>query len=338
VSEGLLSRARAGDQDAFRELVDPHRAELQVHCYRITGSVQDAEDMVQETLLAAWRGLAGFEERSSVRAWLYRVATNRCLNALRDSGRRHPPPPPPNPSFEPPEPTRREEPVWLQPYPDALLEGIPDLAPGPEARYEARETIELAFVAALQHPPPRQRAVLVLRDVLGYHTSEVAGMLDGTEDSVKGALKRARAAIHQRLPDADRQRPPVPRSPQERQLVQRFADAYQADDIDGLVALLTGDAWFTMPPVPLQYQSPSAIASYLRYRATSWGPHRFRLIPTRANTQPAFGLYLHDEHTPVAHAAGLIVLTLQGDQIAAITCFLDTSVLPRFGLPRTLPD
>ena len=336
MSDGLLSRARAGDPDAFGELVGPHRRELEVHCYRITGSVQDAEDMVQETLLAAWRGLAGFKERSSVRAWLYRIATNRCLNALRDTGRRQPPSPP-SPSW-PPEPTSRDEPVWLEPYPDALLEGIADTAAGPEARYEARETIELAFIAALQHLPPRQRAVLLLREVLRFSTADVAGMLDGTEDSVKGTLKRARATLGQRLPAAGRPRPPAPRSPQESRLVQRFADAFVADDIDGLVALLTDDAWFTMPPVPLQYQGPQAIASFLRHWAASRGTRRLRLVPTRANTQPAFGLYLHDQHAPVAHAAGMIVLTLQGDQIAALTCFYDTSVLPRFGLPRILPD
>lgn len=267
-----------------------------------------------------------------MRAWLYRIATKRCLNALRDSGRRQPPP------FEPPEPTSRGEPVWLEPYPDALLEVIPDIAPGPEARYQATETIELAFIAALQHLRPRQRAVLVLRDVLGFRTAEVADMLDSTEDSVKGALKRARATFEERLPAADRQRPPAPHSPEERALVRRFADAYEADDIDGLVALLTDDAWFTMPPVPLQYQGPPAIASFLRSSAASRGPRRFLLVPTRANTQPAFGVYLRDEHAPVARAAGLLVLTLQGDRIAAITRFLDTSVLPRFGLPRTLPD
>ena len=333
MSEGLLSRAQAGDQDAFGELVDPHRHELQAHCYRILGSVQDAEDVVQETLLAAWRGLEGFEGRSSVRAWLYRIATNRCLNTLRDSGRR---PPPDRPSGRP-EPTRWGEPVWLEPYPDVLLEGIADRSPGPEARYESRETIELAFIAALQHLPPRQRAVLVLRDVLGFRTTEVADMLDGTEDSVKGALKRARATLEERLPAAGRPRPPAPRSPQELRLVRRFTDAFQAGDIDGLVALLTDDAWLTMPPVPLDYQGPLAIASFLRHWAAARGASRFRLVPTRANTQPAFGLYLSDEHTRVAHAAGLIVLTLHGDRIAAATFFPDTSILPRFGLPRTLP-
>ena len=333
MSEGLLSRAQAGDQDAFGELVDPHRHELQAHCYRILGSVQDAEDVVQETLLAAWRGLEGFEGRSSVRAWLYRIATNRCLNTLRDSARR---PPPDRPSGRP-EPTRWGEPVWLEPYPDVLLEGIADRSPGPEARYESRETIELAFIAALQHLPPRQRAVLVLRDVLDFRTAEVAEMLKTTENSVKGALKRARATVEEHLPAAGRRRPPVPRSPQELRLVRLFTDAFQAGDIDGLVALLTDDAWLTMPPVPLDYQGPPAIASFLRHWAAARGARRFRLVPTRANTQPAFGLYLSDEHTPVARAAGLVVLTLDGDRIAAVTFFPDTSVLPRFGLPRTLP-
>jgi RNA polymerase sigma-70 factor (TIGR02960 family) len=282
---------------------------------------------------AAWRGLAGFEERSSVRVAL----PDRDQPLPQRAARQRPPPldPPFEPAFEP---TSRDEPIWLEPYPDALLEGIVDNAPGPEARYQATETIELAFIAALQHLPPRQRAVLVLRDVLGFRTAEVADMLDTTEDSVKGALKRARATFEERLPAAGRQRPPAPHSPQERALVRRFADAYEADDIDGLVALLTDDAWFTMPAVPLQYQGPPAIASFLRSSAASRGPRRFRLVPTRANTQPAFGVYLRDEHAPVAHATGLLVLTLQGNQIAAITRFLDTSVLPRFGLPRTLPD
>ena len=271
MSDRLLSRAQAGDQDAFGELVGPYQRELQAHCYRILGSVQDAEDVVQETLLAAWRGLAGFEELSSVRAWLYRIATNRCLNALRDVGRRQPPPPPQRVSG-PPEPIGRGEPAWLEPYPDVLLEGIADSSPRPEARYETRETIELAFITALQHLPPRQRAVLLLRDVLGFPTAEAAAMLEGTEDSVKGALKRARATLEQRLPAPGRQRPPALRSPPERTLVQRFADAYQADDIEGLVALLTDDAWFTMPPVTLQYQGLAAIASFRATRQPHAGP------------------------------------------------------------------
>ena len=192
VSEGALSRARAGDESAFRELVEPYRRELHLHCYRILGSLQDAEDIVQETLLAAWRGLGGFEERASLRAWLYRIATNRCLNALRDRKRR----PQEVPSMaEPPRPTRMAEPMWLDPYPDALLEGLADSAPGPEARYETREAVGLAFAAGLQHLPPRQRAALVLREVLGFRTSEVAEMLETSEASVKGALQRARATL-----------------------------------------------------------------------------------------------------------------------------------------------
>jgi RNA polymerase sigma-70 factor (TIGR02960 family) len=206
LGEAALARARAGDEEAFRELTEPHRRELQLHCYRILGSVHDAEDMVQETLLAAWRSLEAFEGRASVRSWLYRIATNRCLNALRGRSRR----PREIPAMaEPLEPTRRIEPVWLEPYPDALLESVPDRAPGPAARYEARESIELSFIVALQHLPPRQRAALVLGDVLGFRTAEVAEMLDTGEASVKGALQRARATLRARLPAADRERAPT---------------------------------------------------------------------------------------------------------------------------------
>src|SRR5918995_4528475 len=191
--ESLLRRARAGNEAAFGELVEPFRRELQVHCYRIVGSVQDAEDLVQETLLAAWRGLESFEGRASMRTWLYRIATNRCLNALRDSGRRAP------------EPTPNPDATWLQPYPDVLLESIPDQSAGPDARYETREAVALAFVAGLQPLPPRQRAVLVLRDVLGYRAAEVAGMLGGSEAAVNNALQRARAALDARLPAGNRE-------------------------------------------------------------------------------------------------------------------------------------
>jgi len=336
MSQPTLARARAGDQQAFRELTDPHRRELQLHCYRMLGSVQDAEDMLQETLLAAWRGLARFQGRASLRAWLYRIATNRCLNALRDTRRR--PPPPPVPPFEPPQPTRYGEPTWLQPYPDVLLEGIADTSPGPAARYQAREAIELAFVAGLQQLPPRQRAALVLRDVLGFHTGEAAAMLDSSEASVKGALQRARATLDERRPAAAHQRTPLPRSARERELTRRFADAFQADDIDSLIGLLTDDAWLTMPPAPHQYQGAAVIASFLGASAAWRNGRRFRLVSTRANTQPAFGCYLNHARAPIAQAAGLIVLTLDGEQISAITRFLDTGVLHRFGLPQTLPD
>jgi RNA polymerase sigma-70 factor (TIGR02960 family) len=329
-----FARARAGDDEAFRELTDPHRRELQVHCYRILGSVQDAEDLVQETLLAAWRGLEAFEGRASLRAWLYRIATNRCLNALRDRARR----PREVPAMaEPPEPTRRTEPIWLDPYPDVLLEDLPDRSPEPAARYEARETIELAFIVALQNLPPRQRAALVLRDVLGYRTAEVAGMLDTGEGSVKGALQRARAALEARLPAADRDRAPRPDSARERQLVGRFADAVESGDIDDIVALLTDDALLTMPPQPLEYQGHEAIAAFLRDRAALRGA-ALRVVPTRANTQPACGCYLPDAQAAIARPYGLIVLTLEGDAVAGITWFADTGLFRRLGLPRTLPS
>src|SRR5881394_4675568 len=196
MSNPALARARAGDEDAFRELTDPYRRELQLHIYRIVGSAQDAEDLLQETLLAAWRGLEQFEGRASLRAWLYRIATNRSLDALRASRRR----PDDQRMTQMPEPTRWSEPVWLQPYPDVLLEGIPDEAPGPEARYETKEAIALAFIVGLQHLPPQQRAVLVLRDVLGFHADEVAQMLDSSGASVNSLLRRARAAFESRLP------------------------------------------------------------------------------------------------------------------------------------------
>jgi RNA polymerase sigma-70 factor (TIGR02960 family) len=336
VRTDLVDRARAGDGQAFGELVGRYRRELQVHCYRILGSALDAEDVLQETLVAAWQGLAGFEGRSSVRVWLYQIATRRCLNALRSASRRPPVDWPP-PGVELPEPTRLGEVAWLEPYPDVLLEGLADAAPGPEARYETTEAISVAFVAALQLLPPRQRAVLILRDVLGFRASEAANILNCTEESVTSALKRARAALqYRRAPSADL-RPPPPDSAQERALVRRFTRAYEAGDVHGVIALLTEDAWLVMPPVPLRYQGRELAARFLA--ATAFRPGRSaRLVPTRANGQPAFGLYVRDAQTPVAHATGILVLTLVGSQISAITGFLDNSALPIFGLPRTLPD
>jgi RNA polymerase sigma-70 factor (TIGR02960 family) len=332
VTEQTLARARAGDEAAFRELTDPYRHELQLHIYRIVGSAQDAEDLLQETLLAAWRGLERFEERASVRTWLYRIATNRSLDALRASRRR----PEDLPRMiEMPEPTRRAEPIWLEPYPDVLFEGIPDEAPGPEARYETKEAIALAFIVGLQHLPPQQRAVLVLRDVLGFRAGEVAEVLETTEPSVNSLLRRARAAFDSRLPAAGRERAPLPNSKPERDVVGRFADAVEAGDVDAMVALLTDDAWVTMPPEPWQYQGPTAIGAFLRDREVRRGA-LLRLVPTRANGQPAFGCYLPDAQTEIARAYALFVLTLEGDRISAITWFADTSVFPQFGLPRML--
>src|SRR5262244_3221465 len=330
----LLSRAQAGDGEAFRELADSHRRELQVHCYRMLGSVADAEDAVQETMLAAWQGLGGFtEERASLRTWLYKIATNRCLNARRAANRR-PAAEWDMSQFEPPVPTPRGEPVWLQPFPDALLEGAVDVPSGPEARYERAEAISLAFVTALQVLPPRQLAVLILRDVLGFHASEVADMLDSSVESVNSALKRARASLQRRQqPTAGRRPPPAPGSPAEDALVAKFARAWESADLDALVALLTDDVFVSMPPMPFEYQGRDAVA---RFSASLFGAgRRFDLVPARANGQPAFGAYLRAPDG-VRRGTGLYVLTLTGGKICAMTRF-DNSVLPWFGLPRSLP-
>jgi RNA polymerase sigma-70 factor (TIGR02960 family) len=323
---GTLSAsiARVTDDDAFRALTGPYRRELHVHCYRILGSMQDAEDMVQETLLAAWRGLERYEDRDSLRAWLYRIATNRCLNALRDRRRR----PPRALPFELPEPTRRGEPLWLEPYPDALLDGLPESAPGPEARYETKEAVTLAFVAALQRLPPRQRAVLVLRDVLGFRAAEVAETLGTSTVSVNSALQRARAGL-------ETHRPARPRSARERELAARFADAVERGDVDAMVALLTDDALLTMPPVPVEYQGREAIAGFLGYREEARGAP-LRVVPTQANTQPAFGCYTPHAQAGGASAAGLFVLTFEADAASALTWFADVALFERFGLPATL--
>ncbi|HEY7622491.1 MAG TPA: RNA polymerase subunit sigma-70 [Solirubrobacteraceae bacterium] len=332
MTEQTLARARAGDEDAFRELTDPYRRELQLHVYRIVGSAQDAEDLLQETLLAAWRGLEQFEGRASVRAWLYRIATNRSLDALRARRRR---PEDLQRMTEAPAPTRRAEPIWLEPFPDVLLDGIPDDAPGPEARYESREAIALAFIAGLQHLPPQQRAVLVLRDVLGFRAVEVAEILDTSAAAVNSLLHRTRAAFETRLPAVGRERAPLPNSTRERDLVGRLADAFEAGDIDGVVALLTDDAWLTMPPEPFEYQGPVAIGAFLNDRAVRRGAP-LRLVPTRANGQPAFGCYFPVPQTGIARPYGLLVVTLDGDRVSAMTWFADSGVFPLFGLPRTL--
>ncbi|WP_431920589.1 sigma-70 family RNA polymerase sigma factor [Amycolatopsis tucumanensis] len=332
--EELLDLARGGDGEAFRALVEPFRAELQVHCYRILGSVQDAEDMLQETLLAAWRGLGGYAGRASVRTWLYRIATNRCLNALRAEARRPRDHPSPRGGVPLPEPSRRRpEPSWLEPCPDELLEAAAGHLAGPEARYEARESVSLAFLAALQHLPPRQRVVLVLRDVLGFRAAEVAEMLDTTENAVTSALTRARATLAGELPG--RADAPLPGSPRERRIVDTFARAFEAGDVEAIVALLTDDAWLTMPPLPLEYQGLDAIRTFLDSVVMRDG-RRYVLYPSRANGQPAFGYYVRDPRTPVLHAHGVLVLTLSGDRIGALTRFSDTALLARFGFPRTL--
>jgi RNA polymerase sigma-70 factor (ECF subfamily) len=331
--DDLISRARAGDDDAFRALTEPHRRELQVHCYRMLGSLQDAEDALQDTMLSAWQGLGAFEERASMRTWLYRIATNRCLNALRSASRR--PAMEWNiPGVEPPEPTRLGEVAWLEPYPDALMEDAIGVPLGPEARYEQTESISLAFVTALQILPPRQLAVLILRDVLGFQASEVADMIDSTVESANGALKRARASLQRRWPPvAARERPPASNSPSEDAIVAKFVSAYQSADLDALVALLTDDVFMSMPPMALEYVGRDVVARFL---AGLFGAGRaFELVATRANGQPAFGAYRRAPDG-TRRGTGLFVITLAGDRISAMSRF-EISVLPWFELPLSLP-
>jgi RNA polymerase sigma-70 factor (TIGR02960 family) len=330
----LISRAQAGDGDAFRELIQPYRRELQVHCYRMLGSFQDAEDALQDTLLAAWQNFGGFEGRASIRTWLYRIATNRCLNARRSASRR-------TakawdiPGVEPPEPTRLGEIVWLEPFPDTLLASAVEAPFGPEAHYEQTESISLAFVKGLQVLPPRQLAVLILRDVLGFHANEVADMLATTVESVNSALKRARASMQRRrMPVGDSEPTPAANSLSENAIVAKFVHAWESADLDSLVALLTDDVFISMPPMPFEYEGRDLVA---RFFAGIFGAgRRFDLVRTRANGQPAFGAYLRAPDG-VSHGVGLYVLTLTGDRISAMTRF-ENSVLPWFELPRSLPN
>jgi len=327
----LISRARAGEDDAFRALFEPHRRELLTHCYRMLGSLQDAEDALQETMLAAWQGLEGFEERASLRTWLYRIATSRCLNALR-AAKRRPAKAWDIPGVVPPEPTRLGEVPWLEPFPETLLEGAYDLPLGPEARYEQTESISLAFVAALQVLPPRQLAVLVLRDVLGFRAAEVAEMLDTTGESVTSALKRARATLDARRGTLGASEPPPPLgSPAEGEVVARFVAAYESADVDALVALLTDDVFMSMPPIPLEYLGRGPVADFC---AILLGARRYTLVPTRANGQPAFGAYVAGPDG-VRRGTGLITVSLAGDRVSALHRF-ENNVFGWFGLPAVL--
>ena len=326
MTDDLISRARAGDGDAFRALTEPHRRELQVHCYRMLGSLQDAEDAVQETLLAAWQGLGGFEGRASLRTWLYRIATNRCLNVLRTASRR----PAKDwgvPGMVPPEPTQLGEVAWLEPYPDTLLEGALDVPLGPEARYEQAESISLAFVKALQLLPHRQLAVVILRDVLGFQAIEVAAMLDTTVESVNSLLKRGRSGLQEQPPSAKD-------ATVEDAIVAKFVSAYVSADVAALVAMLTDDVFMAMPPIPLEYVGRDPVARFLNML---FGVGRkYELVPTRANGQPAFGTYVRLPDGSY-YAIGLLVVALNGGRISALIHF-ENSVLPWFGLQPTLPS
>ncbi len=321
-SHELLDAAREGDENAYRALVEPHRAELHAHCYRMLGSVHDAEDALQDTLLRAWRGLPGFEGRSSTRSWLYAIATNTSLRLIERRGTR---------VLPADRPLEDEDPLWIEPYSDARLgEGHA----APEARYEQRESVELAFIAALQHLPARQRAALILREVLGFSAQEVADALETTVASVNSALQRARRTLDERLPE---------RSPQTtlgalgdertREIVQRYADALERADVGAVLAMLAQDATWSMPPIPDWYRGHDAIAGFLRE-----GPFtlQWRHLPTRVNGQLAVGCYIRDEETGRYDAHVIDVLTLDGESIAAVTSFVDRTVFVRFGLPDVL--
>ena len=335
MSQSLLARAVRGEQEAFRELTDPYRRELQFHCYRILGSMQDAEDALQETLVSAWRGLAGFEERSPLRAWLYRIATNRCLDALRDAGRR--PPPAPEPPYAPPAPTRMAEVTWLEPYPDALLEGIIDTTPGPEARYETRETIELAFIAALQASPPAparraataRRARLPRRRGRG-HARLKRGLGQGRAQAstLDDRPTTSRADRDSRAPAAGLRRRTRARSTLRRRLGgRRHRLGRRAAHRRRVVQHAA---------VPARIPRATAIAAFCGDRLAGTAGAVARSSQPGPTTQPAFGRYRNDEHAPIAHAVGVLVLTIEGERISAITHFVDRSVPGHFGLPRTL--
>jgi RNA polymerase sigma-70 factor, ECF subfamily len=321
----LLNAARRGDEAAFGHLVSPYRAELSAHCYRMLGSIHDAEDALQDALLRAWRGLARFEARSSLRSWLYTIATNACLRAIERRPKRVLPidySPAASDPHAPDQPL--VESVWVEPY------------PGADAGYEQRESIELAFIAALQHLPAQQRAVLILRDVLGFSGAEVADVLDTNADAVYSALQRAHKTVDQRLPERSQQA--TLRSLGDnglRELVEGYVDAWERADVDALAAMLAEDAAFTMPPQALWFRGRDAIAAFLALRPLHDG-NRWRVMPTSANSQPAFGHYIWDDDENAFVPEGIAVLTLDGDQISELTVFREAELFERFGLPDRL--
>ena len=332
----LLKAARKGERDAFGRLVEPFERELQAHCYRMLGSYADAEDALQETLLRAWRALPRFEERSSLRSWLYRIATNACLRAIERRPKRVLPidyGPASDPHDGPAEPV--SDPVWLEPYPDSEL-GLEGLA-GPDARYEQREGVELAFIAALQHLPARQRAVLILRDVLGFSARETARVLETTPVSVDSALQRAHKTVDERLPSHTQQETLRQIGDDElSQLVDRFLAAWERNDVDAVVSLLAEDARLVMPPLPTWVSGRDHVAAFLRAYPLS-GVRRWRMVPTSANGQPALATYEWNEQAGVFTAHSVSVLTLRGSQIEEITAFLNPALLKPFALPAPLP-
>jgi RNA polymerase sigma-70 factor, ECF subfamily len=332
----LIEDACRGEGQAFGRLVGPYRPELHAHCYRLLGSVHDADDALQDTLLRAWRGLPGFDDRRPLRPWLYKIATNICLDLLARRPRRRLPvddgsPADPGGAPQPPAPG----PVWVEPYPDERL-GIPDGYASPEARYEQREAVELAFIAALQHLPARQRAVLILRDVLGFSARDAAGVLDTTPASVHSALQRARQAIRTRLPGQSQQE--AMRSLGDarlRELAQRLADALEAGRVEEVVALLAEDATFAMPPYPGWCRGRDALSRSWLMPAGS--PTGLRYLPARASGQLALAAYKLDPRQGCYLPAALDVLSWHGTRISAVIAFRTPEVFPRFGLPDKLP-
>jgi RNA polymerase sigma-70 factor, ECF subfamily len=321
--QDLLTAARGGDEAAFAELVGPYRSELSAHCYRMLGSIHDAEDALQDALLRAWRGLARFQGRSSLRSWLYTIATNACLRAIERRPKRVLPIDYGPAANDPHGPLAGPlvESVWIDPY------------PSPDARYEQRESVELAFIAALQHLPAQQRAVLILRDVLGFSGAEVAETLDTNPDAVYSALQRAHKTVEQRLPERSQQA--TLRSLGEdglREVVQGYVDAWERGDVDALAARLAEDAVFAMPPEPTWFRGHDAIAAFLRATPMREG-YRWRVIPTSANGQPAFAHYIWSDEAHAFVAEGLAVMTLDGDRIAELTIFREPELFERFGLP-----
>ncbi len=328
----LLDAARGGDEGAFARLVGPHRPELHAHCYRMLGSVHDAEDALQDTLLRAWRGLGGFRGRRPPRSWLYAIATNVCIDACTRRRRRLLPMDqgPPTAGGEEPGPPPAAS-AWIEPYPDERV-GLEGGHASPEARYERRESVELAFIAALQHLPPRQRAVLILREVLGFSAGEVAEALDSSTASVNSALQRARRTLDERLP-AESQQSTLRAlgDAAVRDLVARFVDAFERADVDAIVALLAADAAFAMPPHAGWQQGRDAVAE--SWLMPTGPPGSLRYVPTRANGQVALGTYALDEARGAYLPIALDVLTLRGPEIAVVFAFRDVSVFDRFGLP-----
>ncbi|MGH2982784.1 MAG: sigma-70 family RNA polymerase sigma factor [Solirubrobacterales bacterium] len=336
LEQELLEAARGGDEDAYSRLIEPHRRELHAHCYRMLGSVHDAEDALQDALLRAWRGLAGFEGRSSLRSWLYKIATNTCLDLIARRPKRvlptdYGPAGDPHDQSEPP----LLESVWVEAYPDEAL-GLEDGFAAPEARIERREAVELAFIAAIQHLPPRQRAVLILRDVLGFSGREVAELLETTVGSVNGALHRARKAVEERLPDESQQATLRELGDDRiRELVAAYLEAWERGDVEAVVAMLLEDATIAMPPMALWYSGRDAIAVFLATQALL--KERWRFVPVRANGQLAFGTYNWDAEKGSYIASAVDVLTLRGAKVEAITAFVSPEIFRGFGLPDELP-